>query len=63
MEKENDYLEAVNELKKQYDTCKSEWQEEKNKLLQRIQYLENKVQQIVKLIGANGSMSGVSVVT
>jgi|TARA_Y100000996_G_scaffold331969_1_gene268223 vacuolar-type H+-ATPase catalytic subunit A/Vma1 len=63
MEKENDYLEAVNELKKQYDTCKSEWEEEKNKLLQRIQYLENKVQQIVKLIGANGSMSGVSVVT
>ena len=63
MEKENDYLEAVNELKKQYDTCKTEWEEEKNKLLQRIQYLENKVQQIVKLIGANGSMSGVSVVT
>ena len=63
MEKENDYLEAVNELKKQYDTCKSEWEEEKNKLLQRIQYLENKVQQIVKLIGANGTMSGVSVVT
>ena len=63
MEKENDYLEAVNELKKQYDTCKTEWEEEKNKLLQRIQYLENKVQQIVKLIGANGTMSGVSVVT
>lgn len=63
MEKENDYLEAVNELKEQYDTCKSDWEEEKNKLLQRIQYLENKVQQIVKLIGANGSMSGVSVVT
>tara|TARA_Y100000741_G_C18255683_1_gene558867 strand:+ start:1890 stop:2081 length:192 start_codon:yes stop_codon:yes gene_type:complete len=63
MEKENDYLEAVNELKKQYDTCKAEWEEEKNQLLKRIQYLENKVQQIVKLIGANGSMSGVSVVT
>tara|TARA_Y100000996_G_C22372509_1_gene581627 strand:+ start:14 stop:205 length:192 start_codon:yes stop_codon:yes gene_type:complete len=63
MEKENDYLEAVNELKEQYDRCKSDWEEEKNKLLQRIQYLENKVQQIVKLIGANGSMSGVSVVT
>tara|TARA_B100001093_G_scaffold494789_1_gene538585 strand:+ start:536 stop:727 length:192 start_codon:yes stop_codon:yes gene_type:complete len=63
MEKENDYLEAVNELKEQYDKCKSDWEEEKNKLLQRIQYLENKVQQIVKLIGANGSMSGVSVVT
>jgi hypothetical protein len=53
MEKENDYLEAVNELKKQYDTCKADWEEEKNKLLKRI----------VKLIGANGSMSGVSVVT
>tara|TARA_B100000941_G_C28362586_1_gene477842 strand:- start:155 stop:346 length:192 start_codon:yes stop_codon:yes gene_type:complete len=63
MEKENDYLEAVNELKEQYDKCKSDWEEEKNKLLQRIQYLENKVQQIVKLIGANGTMSGVSVVT
>jgi|TARA_B100001175_G_scaffold292610_1_gene278540 hypothetical protein len=63
MEKENDYLEAVNELKKQYDTCKAEWEEEKNQLLKRIQYLENKVQQIVKLIGANGTMSGVSVVT
>tara|TARA_B100001063_G_scaffold220758_1_gene225864 strand:+ start:2507 stop:2698 length:192 start_codon:yes stop_codon:yes gene_type:complete len=63
MEKENDYLEAVNELKKQYDTCKTEWEEEKNQLLKRIQYLENKVQQIVKLIGANGTMSGVSVVT
>jgi hypothetical protein len=63
MEKENDYLEAVNELKEQYDTCKSEWEGEKKKLLQRIQYLENKVQQIVKLIGANGTMSGVSVVT
>tara|TARA_Y100000748_G_scaffold270391_1_gene243040 strand:- start:6 stop:197 length:192 start_codon:yes stop_codon:yes gene_type:complete len=63
MEKENDYLEAVNELKKQYDTCKAEWEEEKNQLLKRIQYLENKVQQIVKLIGANGSMSGVSVMT
>jgi len=63
MEKENDYLEAVNELKEQYDTCKAEWEEEKNKLLKRIQYLENKVQQIVKLIGANGTMSGVSVVT
>tara|TARA_A100001015_G_scaffold44019_1_gene48351 strand:- start:1563 stop:1754 length:192 start_codon:yes stop_codon:yes gene_type:complete len=63
MEKENDYLEAVNELKKQYDTCKAEWEEEKNQLLKRIQYLENKVQQIVKLIGANGAMSGVSVVT
>ena len=45
MEKENDYLEAVNELKKQYDTCKADWEEEKNKLLKRIQYLENKVQQ------------------
>ena len=63
MNNENDYLEAVNELKKQYDTCKADWEEEKNKLLKRIQYLENKVQQIVKLIGANGSMSGVSVVT
>ena len=63
MEKENDYLEAVNELKEQYDTCKAEWEEEKNKLLKRIRYLENKVQQIVKLIGANGTMSGVSVVT
>lgn len=63
MEKENDYLEAVNDLKEQYDKCKSDWEEEKNKLLQRIQYLENKVQQIVKLIGANGTMSGVSVVT
>lgn len=63
MEKENDYLEAVNELKEQYDTCKTEWENEKKKLLQRIQYLENKVQQIVKLIGANGAMSGVSVVT
>ena len=62
MEKENDYLEAVNELKEQYDTCKAEWEDEK-KLLKRIQYLENKVQQIVKLIGANGAMSGVSVVT
>lgn len=63
MEKENDYLEAVNELKEQYDTCKAEWEDEKKKLLKRIQYLENKVQQIVKLIGANGAMSGVSVVT
>ncbi len=63
MEKENDYLEAVNELKEQYDTCKADWEKEKNQLLKRIQYLENKVQQIVKLIGANGSMSGVSVVT
>ena len=63
MEKENDYLEAVNELKEQYDKCKAEWEDEKKKLLQRIQYLENKVQQIVKLIGANGTMSGVSVVT
>ena len=63
MEKENDYLEAVNELKEQYDKCKADWEEEKNKLLKRIQYLENKVQQIVKLIGANGAMSGVSIVT
>ena len=29
MEKENDYLEAVNELKEQYDTCKAEWEDEK----------------------------------
>ena len=28
MEKENDYLEAVNELKKQYDTCKADWEGE-----------------------------------
>ena len=59
MEKENDYLEAVNDLKKQYDTCKSNWEEKEKKLLQKIIYLEDRIKKMIKLVSINGTISGV----